>query len=177
MIGRLLFAAFFFLSFTEPGVKLDPVHWNANRKLSWSDFKALPPENSSNAALTTSGILMSFTTNGETFHYELSCSFDQNSSWGRVKNEYILAHEQGHFDIAELYTRKLNKALKGYSYQSDSFNKDINTIYRNTMKELQMMQDQYDEQTNHSRNVIQQRNWLVQIFNSLEDLKAFSNYK
>ncbi len=177
MIGRLLMTAFILLSFSEPGISPEQIQWDATRRLNWTDFKAMPPENAGNAALTSSGILMSFTTNGETFHYELSCNFDQSKSWGRVKNEYILSHEQGHFDIAELYTRKLNKSLKAYRYQPGSFNKDINTIYRNTMKELKDTQDQYDEQTDHSRNVTQQKNWLAKIDNSLRQLQAFSGYK
>ncbi len=39
--------------------------------------------------------------------------FDRQRSW--VKNEakldYVLRHEQGHFDIFEVYTRKIRKAL------------------------------------------------------------------
>ena len=176
MTGHYIFALLL-LSFTRPTAKQEPIPWESNRRLTWSDFKAAPPANKTNAALTSSGILMSFTSDGESFHYELSCNFDPNSSWGRVKNDYILAHEQGHFDIAEWHTRKLNKALKAYSYRANSISKDLNTIYGNTMRELQQMQEQYDGQTDHSRNAEQQKNWLIKIYTALEDLKAYAVYK
>ena len=177
MIFRIVLVSLFFFSFITAGNKSDVIQWNAARRLSWSDFKGEPPINASNAALTSSGILINFSTNGQSFHYELSCNFDKNNSWGRVKNDYILSHEQGHFDIAEIYTRKLNKALKRYRYRAASFNKDVNAIYRNTMSELQQMQNEYDRQTDYSRNPLQQRKWLARIDNYLDDLKAFSDYK
>lgn len=119
---------------------------------------------------------MKFSSDGESLHYEISCHFDQNSSWGRVKNDHILSHEQGHFDIAEIHARKLNQALKAYRYRYPSISKDVNAIYQSVMDDLLQMQTLYDEQTNYSRNFLQQRNWLVKIELYLTDLSSYANY-
>ena len=175
MIFRLLFIALICTSFAVPR-RNDFIQWESTRRLSWSDFKASPPRSASNAALTSSGILMKFRTNGESVDYEISCNFDQNSSWGRVKNDHILSHEQGHFDISEIYARKLNKALKAYRPRENSISRDVNEIYKKVMDELLVMQNKYDEETDYSRNFTQQRNWLVRIDNYLEGLSEYANY-
>src|ERR1700733_10251558 len=88
------------------------IDWSADKRLTWSDFKARPDENSPNAALTGTNIQFDFAYSSQTgFTYHITCRFDKNKSWGRVKTDYILSHEQGHFDIAEIYTRKLCKAF------------------------------------------------------------------
>lgn len=176
MIFRLLMIAFVCLSSSVPQKSNGYIQWQSLRRLTWGDFKAAPPANASNAALTSSNILIKFSTDGETLKYEISCNFDPNTSWGRVKNDHILSHEQGHFDIAELHARKLNKALKAYRLRANSVSKDINAIYQATMDELMKMQALYDQETDYSRNVIQQKAWVVKIDNYMADLQQYANY-
>lgn len=177
MLLRLLLTVLLFSSFNFKTKNDDIIQWKSSYRLNWNDFKAAPPANASNAALTSSGILMKFTSDGESLNYEISCNFVKNSSWGRVKNEHILAHEQGHFDIAEIYARKLNKELKAYRYNNKSVNKDVNNIYKTVMDQLLQMQNQYDEQTDYSRNFVQQKEWLDKIDNFLAALIDYAGYE
>ena len=177
MMLRLLLAILCFSSFGVKTNNDDVIQWKSSYRLNWNDFKAAPPPNAANAALTSSGILIKFTSNGESLTYEISCNFVKTSSWGRVKNDHILSHEQGHFDIAEIYARKLNKELKEYCYNDRSVGKDVNTIYKTVMGELLDMQNLYDQQTDYSRNFGQQKEWLVKIDNYLDDLKAYAGYR
>lgn len=177
MILRFFFTAFIFSSIGLKNTDDNFIQWKPTYRLNWSDFKASPPANASNAALTSSGILMKFTTDGESLHYEISCNFVKNNSWVRVKNDHILSHEQGHFDIAEIFARKLNKELRAYHYNNKSASKDVNAIYKNVMKELLQMQNLYDEQTDYSRNFEQQKDWLDKIDNRLADMKDYAGYE
>jgi predicted secreted Zn-dependent protease len=152
------------------------IEWSAERRLTWKDFKAQPDKNSTNAALTSSSINIEFGYNSTALKYNIKCRFDPNLSWGRIKNDYILAHEQGHFDIAEIHARKLHKTLKAYKFQSRTVSKDVNRIYDTIMKEHHELQSQYDQETNYSRNPAQQNAWKEKIETLLEDLKEFSNY-
>ena len=152
------------------------IQWSQARRLNWIDFQASPPKNATNAALTSSSILMKFRSNGEILIYQISCNFEPASSWGRVKNDLILSHEQGHFDIAEIHARKLNQALKAYHMKFTTLSKDVNAIYQHVMDDLKQMQDQYDEQTDHSRNMAQQKIWLIKIEDYLTGLKPYANY-
>jgi predicted secreted Zn-dependent protease len=152
------------------------IEWTAERKLTWKDFKGQPDKTSTNAALTSSSINIEFGYNRTGFKYNIKCRFDQNLSWGRIKNEYILSHEQGHFDIAEIHARKLNKELKAYKFNNRTVGKDVNRIYDSVMKEHHALQSQYDEETNYSRDAAKQIEWKTKIDEMLEALDEFSNY-
>lgn len=47
--------------------------------------------------------------NENTWYYNISALFSKNESWMLVRSHDILAHEQIHFDIFELYARKMRK--------------------------------------------------------------------
>ena len=153
------------------------IEWNAGRKLTWNDFKAQPDKNSTNAALTSSRINIEFGYTNTGLKYNIKCRFDKNLSWGRIKNDYILAHEQGHFDIAEIHARKLNKSLKAYKFNNRSVAKDVNAIYESVIKEHHAFQSQYDQETDYSRNFKLQDKWLTKIQDELKNLEEFADYR
>ena len=153
------------------------IDWSANRRLSWEDFKARPDGASVNAALTSTNINIDYSFNNHEFRYKIRCQFDPSKSWGRIKNDYILSHEQAHFDIAEIHARLLNKALKDYRFNVRTASKDIGNIYQQLMNDHRIMQEKYDDETNYSRNEEKQREWKKKINQSLEELKEFSLYK
>lgn len=163
-------------SFT-PRKNNDAIPWSAGRKLVWDDFKGKPDDNSTNAALTSSGIEFGYNYRDNKLTYTIGCLFEQAKSWGKIKTDYILSHEQGHFDISEIHARKLNKALKAYRVNVSTLSKDVQAIYQQLMKEQTEMQSEYDEDTNHSRNKELQRLWLKKIKNELDQLEDYANYR
>jgi hypothetical protein len=165
-----------FLSFS--GIKDEnDIPWAASRRLIWSDFKSQPDRNATNAALTSSKIIFNYGYGDDKgFTYHISCVFDKTSSWGKVKTEYILSHEQGHFDIAEIYARKLNKALKHYSFNVKISPKEVPAMYQQIMKEEGALQNQYDSETDFSRDKPQQAIWLEKIQREIDKLREFAAY-
>jgi lipopolysaccharide export LptBFGC system permease protein LptF len=152
------------------------IPWNASRKLTWNDFKGDPDPHTSNAALTSSNINIEFGYDETGFQYSISCNFDKNRSWVRIKNNEVLAHEQGHFDLAEIYARKLNKTLKAYHFNAKTASKDINQLYEDAMKQHRLTQTQYDQETDFSRNRPKQEEWLAKIEQQLKETAPFANY-
>lgn len=152
------------------------IHWNASQKLTWTDYKGKVRSGSDAAASTATylGIEYNFTRNG--FDYKITCSFSKTKSWGLHKTDYILAHEQGHFDIAEIYARKLNKLMSEYVFNKNTFKDDLRKLYLSLTTEKDAFQNQYDDETNHSINTVKQTEWLKRIDDLLQELKAFSNY-
>jgi hypothetical protein len=172
-----IFFQFFLIAFplfSLPGKSF--IDWSPTQKLTWEDFKAPPDMNCRNAALTASAIQFNFTYDGQ-LKYTITCQFDKNKSWGKVKTDYILSHEQGHFDITEIFARKLNKSLAEYTVGNvKSLNKDLNKIYESTMHQLNNMQNVYDSETNFSINKEKQAEWLEKINKELKDLNNYANY-
>lgn len=93
-----------------------------------------------------------------------------------MKTDYILAHEQGHFDITEIFARRLNEALQNYQFNKKTFKKDIGQIYQSIVSEKEEYQKIYDSETDHSRNRKVQYDWLEKIDSLLAETQAYSNY-
>jgi len=148
------------------------IKWDPDHRLQWSDFKAQPQESSPVAAITASGIAYRFSAMENNGKMEVDCSieafFYPESSWYKPEtaNEIILSHEQLHFDISELFTRKMRARVAGYSF-SANVKVEMNRIYEQILKEMRIFQKRYDEETNFSRNVEKQLEWNKQIGSDL----------
>ena len=150
--------------------------WDAGRKLTWSDYQAPPDPFSDAAASTTSVLLISYTISSGGFSYKIECGFSKKRSWGLHKSDYILSHEQGHFDIAEIFARKLHKKMSEYRFNKKTFQKDWDKIYQDIINEKEAMQNAYDRETNHSIYKEKQAVWLVKINLLLEQYKNYAGY-
>lgn len=150
--------------------------WNAARKLTWADYKARPDPDSDAAASTTTVLNIEYNISNNSFSYKIKSNFIKNRSWGRHKDAYILSHEQGHFDIAEIFARKLHKEMSAYKFNSRTYQKDLKKIYEEVTDEKEETQNDYDRETRHSINKEKQAEWLKKIEKMLEEYAAYADY-
>lgn len=164
-----------FLGFLGFGQEIEEgVLWNPNIRLTWADFKGKVPPAAVPAATTASGI--SYTYSANLLHhevhldYEVNAYFYPNESWYKpeVCDENTLSHEQLHFDISELFARKMRNRLERTSF-SDDVKAEIRKIYKEILEELKDFQDQYDWETNFSRNREKQLEWNQKIAQALQE--------
>lgn len=112
------------------------------RKLSWNDFNGKPGVNW--AAMTYYSFETTTVQDGNVVtEQHAKVFFESNKSWVRNRNERVLRHEQLHFDIAEIYARKLTATMN-----PDSL-----------WKECYKIQNLYDNETNHSIDSVAQGRW------------------
>jgi hypothetical protein len=174
----ILFSLFFFVTplvFT-PVENKEYIDWQKNRQLTWDDFKAPVNKNSSAAASTATHISANFSKKNNVVSFTIACQFSKHESWAVSKTPYILSHEQGHFDIAEIYTRKLYKALTHHVKTFPGNINGLDIIYQNIMDQKDSFQKLYDLETRHSIDKIKQEEWLQKIARTLNELEEFSNY-
>jgi hypothetical protein len=172
----MIIAYLFSLVFIAVPPQKELIDWSKSKRLVWSDFRGKVPPNAANAALTNTAINVEFGFSKKGMTYSIKCRFDKNKSWVRIKNDLVLGHEQGHFDIAELHARKLNKALKEYKFNNRTVSDDVNRIYEDVMKQHHAFQIEYDQQTDFSRKVEKQIEWLAKIEKGLRDMEEYSGY-
>jgi len=146
------------------------------KRLTWDDYQAKPSPTSDAAAITSTALGIEYHLKNNTVAYIITCRFSKTSSWGRHKTDYILQHEQGHFDITELFARKLAKELKEYKFNSRNYQEDVGNIYKKVMEDKEEYQNKYDKETDFSRNKPQQAEWLQKIKDELDDLEEYANY-
>lgn len=154
----------------------DLLDWDANRKLTWADYKAKPDPSSDAAASTTTYLGIEYNIKSDRFSFKIQSRFSRDKSWGLHKTAYILSHEQGHFDIAEICARKLNMKMSAYRFDRKTYQKDLQKIYQEIIDEKEEIQDKYDKETNHSINKVRQEEWLKKIAEMLEQYKAYADY-
>jgi uncharacterized membrane protein len=152
------------------------MEWDASRKLTWSDYKASPNPESDAAASTTTLLSIEYNISSTNFGYKIQSRFSKTRSWGLHKTDYILSHEQGHFDIAEVYARKLHKKLSEYKFNKKTFKKDLKEIYDELTNEKEETQNEYDRETRHSINKTKQAEWLKKIEEMLEEYEEYAGY-
>jgi hypothetical protein len=152
------------------------INWKTSRQLTWSDYKGKPDPNSDAAASTTTYLGIEYKMDDKGFGWKIECKFSITRSWGRTRTDHVLKHEQGHFDIAELFARKLNQKMKDYQFNKNTYKDDLKTIYNGITAEKESFQDLYDNETDHSRKKEQQSEWEKKIEKMLKDLKDYSDY-
>lgn len=96
-------------------------------------------------------------------------------SWSHYNGDdaYLLKHEQLHFDINELFTRKFAAAVNATVF-TDNFRSEIQEIFNKNWAERCAMESRYDAESEHSRNSKMQYRW--QLFVYLQLLHLPRNY-
>ncbi|MEO6329399.1 MAG: hypothetical protein ABIO55_10715 [Ginsengibacter sp.] len=157
------------------------IEWTANRKLIWEDFKGIPKSisNSNSAAQTYCGF--GFQTNYVTILTKtkifVTTTFTCNLSWVRPDQKDradLLEHEQGHFDLCEVYARQLRRKRQEKKLTFFNLNTDANIILKNVYALYLDRQELYEKETNYSLNRQKQIEWSKTIISELNELSSFT---
>ncbi len=156
----LLVLAFFLFSLKEKDTS-EVIVWNENKPLTWDDFKGKPARRFA-AASTNYDIVKSCEQKNDSIAIDIKAVFYTYKSWKKTSwlNDDILAHEQKHFDIVELFARKLREKVLNEHYTSyQDLLVKVDTLYNQNDKAMDIYQDKYDDETDGSMNGDMQRKW------------------
>ncbi len=166
---KKIICLFFILSFFE-NIFCQDVLINGSTKyrlLTWDDFSGKPDKNSTYQANTYWGISYGFKGAdfaGDTVKFKglaVTLKFDETKSWVKEGKQtvYLLKHEQVHFDIGLICHKEIIKAINNTVFFKADFREKLRTIFSDTMKKYHLMQLQYDEESDHSKNEANQQKW------------------
>ncbi len=162
----------------------DAIDWDKNTLLNREDFKGSRKWSAGNSVASTySGFGYDITYDGDDISGEIYVRFYCKKSWwnpkltNRDKIKNVLAHEQLHFDICELFGRKLYKEILNLTAAKRMNSRSINRIKSKLEKQYSNYQKSYDRGTNHSINITEQKRWNKKIKAELEILSDYSNYQ
>lgn len=156
--------------------------WKENFKLDWNYFKAT--EN----LMKTDSTIVSYSSCGlkyTTFKdktnnrllIKIDATFDPKNSWKHpIKTKGLnINHEQGHFDIAELYARKLRKEFKDNVKTEKDYQLKFKLIYQMLYGEFLDYQNYYDKITKLGTDSAKQNELYLEIRKELKKLEAYKN--
>ena len=197
MKNQILKNIFFFVGFITlmsfSFVKDDFILWQENKKLKIQDFKA---DNKDTIKVNRQQFLgaisairieySSFQRNKNSVpDFSIKTYFDPNESWMLLKNDYVLQHEQIHFDLTELYARKMRKSVESLRQKNitniSTYRKKIQ--HWNVMKEKASNQFDADNQDYYikiGQKILFQKNpkqeaWKKKVDRELFQYSLFKN--
>ena len=149
------------------------IEWSEHKELSWDLFKGKPHANAHGDAGTAVKIKASPYRQKGKIHYHVYALFNKQKSWCKGQSEDLLAHEQLHFDIAELTARQVRQAVEQMQNKGvrdlDSFNKAINRILVNSNQ----FDRRYDKETLHGILKEEQKSWQENVEDELFALRKY----
>ncbi|MFZ6051768.1 DUF922 domain-containing protein [Halocola ammonii] len=164
------------------GMAQERISWSESRPLTWSNFEPRKDQGFGYRALTFSGIRYNVETKDGMIEIDVECYFIPSKSWVQkgFEKDYLLRHEQLHFDITELHARKMRKAMEEYEMPIGEFMKrglakELEDLYDNIYEEMVAMQTLYDKETDHSLNREAQQKWEEKVASSLAELQEFAS--
>ena len=147
--------------------------WTPGRPLMWTDFKGSIPQNAANSTAAETSCGIGIETNTVTSQNDPKVyvynTFHTSSSWVRTgyNTVDILEHEQGHWNICELYTRKMRIRFATAGIDLRNLKAVVGKIYSETQREYSARQEQYERETQHGIIREQQMHWTEMINNEL----------
>ena len=151
----------------------DTIHWCNDRKLTWSDFKFNNP--TGYGAATANQILIQLIgPNDSIYAFDVHPIFLCNESWSNDTSKALLAHEQIHFDIAELAARRIRRFLSEKIITEANYLELYNKI-RSMIAFQYETNDRFDKETGHGFLNAQQIRWRKLIDSQLKALEKFSS--
>lgn len=158
------------------------ITWNANKKLTWNDFQESNDPNHQGGAKTSYQIRIipeevTLDEHNNILDYDVmtvQAEFNKDRSWSTVKfDTIVLQHEQLHFDIAELFARKIRKKILENKIADKKTYDTFWADYKKLWNECTTLQDQFDKETNHGRNFEQNKLWKEFVESELNKLTRF----
>src|SRR5690554_1192772 len=152
----------------------DTVFYNPSRPLVWDDFRAEPQGRQYSAS-----IFPSFAWEGQStvvdgviqLNLKVKVYMLKSSSWVRTPSAYGLNHEQRHFDIVKIVVERFKKRLLEMPLTPDDYEGVLGYQYLETYREMNRLQDQYEEETRNGMDKAAQQKWNQWID---EELRSFS---
>ena len=167
--------------------------WQPGRPLVWSDFRAkilpksAPFVGQKMAAISAVAPFLTPITVQGVPSYRVDCVFLRDSSWansGAVKTAAeraaTLAHEQVHFDIAELTTRKLRcRIADGLQAGQTIYGPQVTQDITRLRAEEDALDEQFDQEVQHSggrgTEAPVNKRWQLRIAQELRALAAYAS--
>ena len=162
--------------------KSDLIQWNNKYNLSWSDFKGnskdtIYAKNTHLQACAVSCIELSYKylVSGNKIDFIIINQFNKLKSFTcDTLSEELLQHEQCHFDLSEIYARKIRREVR--DLQKKGINKIDNyiNVFKVLKAELDSIDNQFDIDTFYGNVEDQQNLWQKKIKKELIELNTYS---
>jgi hypothetical protein len=157
------------------------IPWSANRPPAWPDFRGRPRTGTSTAAQTSSSVTYLLQCHDRQLDFAVLAVFAPEESWvrpdilnsptGRVR---ILQHERTHFNITELFARRLRQAFLRARNICPHGLTGARRLFDRLSEASSALQDRYDRETAHGMGAGAQARWDREVAAGLDSLARYA---
>lgn len=175
-----------FVSDTEKSIL-----WKSNNSLKIQDFKSIQKDTLKTGnkkflgAISSISIEVLTTQKNKNSIPKLVVKnyFHRDQSWMMVKNTYVLQHEQIHFNISELYARKMRKSADSLAKRNVTNLQTYRNVIEYWQKKKQKTNDRFDAENDDSYLILgkeilfrknpKQKEWQDKINTELQKMSDY----
>jgi len=152
------------------------IEWCRQRNISWEDFWGKPDSSSRYSAISATYIQEKHKCDYRNrFTFSVRSVFLKTQSWSTdKKSAKLLHHEQLHFDLTEVYARKLRKVFSELDNPCQMSKTQVKSIIDNLYDEMEKAHNLYDHETVHGLRTNRQEFWTKIIGEALFELDSFA---
>jgi hypothetical protein len=155
--------------------KTDSIYWCRDYRLKWSDFQGIPEKGTGWEAISYTSVKIVEEEEKGVTNYLVNSYFLKRRSWTRdTTDASLLEHERLHFDMAELFARKIRAAIESLKKRGGSKTESYDTVIASILRERRVWGELYDEETDHGLETSKQTEWFIKIQKELKMLEAYS---
>ena len=140
--------------------------WSARRGLAWDDFQGSPPSVGAEGAKISYTLYSGWKCRGDVFEFRVIAGFRPRQSWVKAivlndstQRRTVLGHEQTHFDLAEVYARRMQRAFGDLARPCAKTDAELSALAQRLAQEEKAEQRRYDAETDHGLLADQQGAW------------------
>jgi hypothetical protein len=156
------------------------LRWSRERQLTTADFKGTPPQEGPEGAHTEYTIVSGARCSGRSLEFKVATAMLPSQSWVMPELTHspadltrTLKHEQTHFDISEVYARKIRRRFADLYDPCALSETALQAVSDELVKSEAQEQLRYDDDTNNGRVLVRQSEWDRQVAAWLESLNKY----
>ena len=135
------------------------------RILTFGDFKGQPVGGISIAGRTDYVFTFSEDEEGERCWFSVTPKFNEDKSFIRLHEDWVLGHENGHWLICLQFYRIMERKLAKYQGCQIALKEKAESVYQDIFRGMRATQEKYDLETNHGQWALIQKEWEKKINN------------
>lgn len=149
------------------------VEWEEGKPLTWEDYRLrVFRSNKGQLAITSVKHSVRGYLNDDIPDFEVKVLFVKDDSWTTDRTDAeLLAHEQLHFDIGELFRRRIVKRINGLRKQGEKQKAIYRYVIRKELSEFRIFSKSYDKATRHGSLKEEQEKWQRDVWEQLQRLQ------
>ncbi len=155
----------------------DTVYYSPSRPLTWDDFREKRSEEKFAASVFPSfGYDQTSKMEGGIIDIQLLVKvyMVKSASWvgAASRTKYNLDHEQKHFELVKIVAERFKKKLLSEKLTVENYLGIINFEYIESYRDMNKLQQEYDEQTSHGTSKVFQEFWNKKVETELAKFRA-----